>query len=153
MSKYRALADFFQAQTADELPVSFKEVEDIIGAPLPSSAYRYPAWWANDSSSHVQAQAWLAAGYEAKDVDIAAKKLVFKRVRLSRSPHPGVGEPQHAFKHGGGKHGAEPAATSHPMIGALKGLLVIEPGYDLAQPAMPEWAELARHKYGAEKLP
>jgi hypothetical protein len=37
------------------------------------------------------------------------------------------------------------------MIGALKGLLLIEPGYDLTQPAMPEWAELVKRKYGAEE--
>jgi hypothetical protein len=146
MTKYDLLNRFFQAQTADELPVSFKEVEDIVGSPLPSSAYRYPAWWANDSSSHVQAQAWLDAGYETQNVDMAGKKLVFKRTSRYRAPHAGMGEPQHAFK-----HGADPMATSHPMIGALKGLLVIEPGYDLTQPAMPEWAELAERKYGGEK--
>jgi hypothetical protein len=146
MSKYAALSHFFFAQIADELPMSFHQVEDIIGTKLPSSAYRYPAWWANDLASHVQAQAWLHAGYETRNVDIVAKKLVFKRVSGPRSSHAGMSEPQHAFK-----QGADPMTTSHPMIGALKGLLMIEPGYDLTEPAMPEWAELVDRKYGAEE--
>jgi hypothetical protein len=37
------------------------------------------------------------------------------------------------------------------MIGALKGWLIIEPGYDLTQPAMPEWPDLLDEKYGPEK--
>jgi hypothetical protein len=33
----------------------------------------------------------------------------------------------------------------------LKGTFTIEPGYDLTQPAMPEWADLIDEKYGPEK--
>ena len=146
MSKYTALTRFFCAQSADELPMSFHQIEDIIGTKLPSSAYRYPAWWANDLATHVQAHAWLQAGYETRNVDIAGNKLVFKRVSGPGSTRAGMSEPQHAFK-----HGAESTGTKHPMIGALKGLLTIEPGYDLTQPAMPEWAELVERKYGEEE--
>jgi hypothetical protein len=146
MSKYAALRRFFSTQIANELPMSFQEVENIIGAALPSSAHRYPSWWANDLATHVQAKAWLDAGYETQNVDIVAKKLVFKRVSSPRSARAGMSEPQHVFKHGN-----EPMAATHPMIGALKGLLLIEPDYDLTQPAMPEWAELVKRKYGAEE--
>ena len=37
------------------------------------------------------------------------------------------------------------------MIGALKGTFTIEPGYDLTQPAMLEWADIIEGKYGPEK--
>jgi hypothetical protein len=32
-------------------------------------------------------------------------------------------------------------ASKHPLFGALKGLIQVPPGYDLAQPADPDWGQ------------
>ena len=146
MSKYDPLHGFLNMQTALELPMTFREVEQIIGAKLPPSAYRHRPWWANEAASHVHAKAWLSADYQTEQVDMAGKKLVFKRVHVPTSRPGGLGEAAHAFKN---DPSMNPAAR-HPLIGALKGWLIVEPGYDLAQPAMPEWTDLADKKYGPE---
>lgn len=66
MSKYAPLRDYLMLQRHREFELTFREVEGILGAPLPKSADR-PQWWANvqDTSGHVQREAWRKAGYEA----------------------------------------------------------------------------------------
>jgi hypothetical protein len=145
MAKYDGLGKFLSGQAASELPMTFKDVEDVLGTKLPASASDYPAWWANDVTSHVQAKAWLNAGYETQQVDVQARKLVFKYVGVPHPPRDGLDEPRHGFKH------ETKQPRRHPLFGAMKGLLTIEPGYDLTQPAMPEWADLLDAKYGPEK--
>src|SRR5437762_11425939 len=138
MGKYQPLTQFLKTQTSFEFPMTFREIEHVLGRKLPPSAYRHRPWWANEAANHVHAKAWLMAGYQTQQVDMQNKKLVFKRASDSRARRPGMAEPQRGFQH---NPAADPSAR-HPMIGALKGWLVIEPGYDLTQPAMPEWADL-----------
>ncbi len=147
MSKYAALTQFLMSQSRSELPMNFREDEEIIGAELPKSAYRHRPWWANEAKNHVHAKAWLAAGYQTAQVDMEGRKLVFKHTGKPHAGARGMEESQRMFKH------EEPktAAKRHPMIGALKGWLVVEPGYDLTEPAMPEWADMLDEKYGPAK--
>jgi hypothetical protein len=152
MSKYEPLHKFLTQQTTAELPMTFGEVEQIIGSKLPASAYRHRPWWANEAASHVHAKAWLSADYQTEQVDMAGKKLVFKRVpfahsRSASSSPAGLGEPHGGFKHEAGI----PMPARHPMLGALKGWLVVEPNYDLTQPVMAEWTDLLDRKYGSER--
>jgi hypothetical protein len=47
-----------------EVTITFEKIERILNAKLPSSAYQYQAWWANQKEgSHVEAQTWLDAGW------------------------------------------------------------------------------------------
>ncbi len=82
MSKYDPLSGHLRRQRADELTISFAEIERILGAMLPKSAAR-PQWWANTTdpeTSHVQRKAWRDAGYDA--FLLAGKDRVrFKRTR------------------------------------------------------------------------
>ena len=45
------------------------------------------------------------------------------------------------------------AGAQHPMLGALKGLLWIDPTLDLTKPALDadEWEQLLNEKYGKHK--
>lgn len=68
MGRYDPLGDWLAGQARDsELAMSFTEVERLIGGRLPPSARKHPAWWANDET-HVQAKAWINAGWA---VDVA----------------------------------------------------------------------------------
>lgn len=78
MSKYAPLRDHLRNRGQSTWRASFAEVEEIV--PLPPSAYRYPAWWANEPhGSHVQARSWLGAGWRTRDVDLAGRKVTFFR--------------------------------------------------------------------------
>lgn len=71
-SKYEALEIYLRDQVAKrpQVTMSFKEIEAVIGAPLPRSAFTYREWWSNQKeySNRPQAKAWLNAGYEVDSV-------------------------------------------------------------------------------------
>ena len=79
MSKYEPLGDFLRAQREQEVPLSFSEIERIIGAPLPPKAKDIRAWWSNNPGNNVMTKVWLAAGFRTERVDIPAERLVFSR--------------------------------------------------------------------------
>ncbi len=63
----------------NDLQLSFAEIEQIIGDRLPPSAYSHREWWSNHAGSHVQARAWLEAGWEVDGVDQGAQTVRFRR--------------------------------------------------------------------------
>ncbi|HTT84521.1 MAG TPA: hypothetical protein VMF67_13655 [Rhizomicrobium sp.] len=144
MSKYDALGNYLRKRNQDEIPMCFAEIEQIIGAKLPRSAYVHRPWWSNGAANSVLTKVWLDAGYRSIHVDMAGRRLVFERKR----PPGGLEEEPEKFRP---DDPADKRSGRHPMIGALKGTFTIEPGYDLTQPAMPEWADLIDEKYGPEK--
>ena len=52
----------------DQLDLEFEQIERVISAELPRSAYQHRAWWAN-TPSHAQANAWVSAGWRVDRVD------------------------------------------------------------------------------------
>jgi hypothetical protein len=140
MNKYAKLGHYLNSNSYTEVPMTFSEIERIIGDKLPPSAYRHRPWWSNNASNSVMTKVWLDAGYHTEQVDMSAKKLVFKRTAF-RQPARGIEEGQRMFKPA--ETVAPPAVkvTRHPAIGALKGMFTIEPGYDIAQSDPEEVAE------------
>jgi hypothetical protein len=71
-SKYEPLEIYLAglSPSMTEISLSFREIEDIIGASLPNSAHVYREWWANqaDLSTRPQAKAWIDAGFEVEAV-------------------------------------------------------------------------------------
>jgi hypothetical protein len=136
MSKYRPLGTYLRQQRRDVVQMKFAEIEKIIGGKLPASA-RYRAWWSNNDFNSVLTKVWIEAGFKSEQVDMAGRKLVFRRVR----------QPQAAsgiVQTGGEK-------PFHPLYGAMQGLVRIMPGTDLTQPADPEWADRLDAAYGKER--
>jgi hypothetical protein len=76
---YSPLRDFLEAQESDYLTLSFDDVATIIGRPLPASAYRHNAWWANNLD-HTHARAWMDAGWRTQDLSLTAERVTFVRV-------------------------------------------------------------------------
>jgi hypothetical protein len=128
MSKYDALGAFLKNQRNDRVPMSFAEVERVTGKKLPPSAAKHRPWWSNNPDNSVMTRVWLDAGFESEQVDMAGRKLVFRRVRKPVNSPGGEG--------GGGSEG-----RYHPLWGALKGLMRISPSTDLTKPADPDWGK------------
>lgn len=84
MSKYEPLQQFLKARHTAEVPMTFAEIEKVIGFPLPEKASAIRAWWSNNPSNNVMTKAWLAAGYVTERVDIASRRLVFRRAPKGR---------------------------------------------------------------------
>ena|SRR5271170_6840691 len=136
MGKYEPLSEFLRKQRAENIELTFGEIERIVGFKLPKSAKEYRAWWSNSPTNSVMTKAWLDAGFESEQVDMAGGKLVFRRVK----PSPSIrqGSPR--------SHDAS-AAKSHPLIGWMKGTVRVAAGVDLTEPADPAWGE---HTWGSK---
>ena len=79
MSKYKPLLDYLTKQQS-LVVLSFVEIERLLGAPLPSSARRWTAWWSNEvEGSHVQARSWMDAGFITANIDLNAGSVTFQR--------------------------------------------------------------------------
>ena len=84
MGKYAPLGDFLRKQRVSRIPMTFVEIERLIGTKLPKSQ-QYPAWWSNNPFNNVMTQVWLDAGYKTEEVDVEGRKVVFCRsARLAR---------------------------------------------------------------------
>lgn len=78
--KYQPLYDFLKRQTADQVSLTFAELEELLGFPLPNSAYTYSVWWTS-SSGHTQTQSWLRAGFDTVNPGAAVRTrtITFQR--------------------------------------------------------------------------
>ncbi len=121
--------------------MTFDEIEEIIGARLPASAFKHRAWWSNNPSNSVITHAWLDAGYKSANVDIPGRRLVFRRVAkggppstasVSRPSEPGHAGPTGDLEAIGG-------SLFSRIHGALKGTVTIRPETDLTAPVDTEW--------------
>ena len=65
--------------------MTFDDIERVIGSKLPPRASTHRAWFSNNPTSNPMTRAWLAAGYKSADVDMAKRKLVFRKI-LSEQP-------------------------------------------------------------------
>src|SRR5436305_3627483 len=88
MGKYEPLGQFLRKQRTQEVPLTFREIEKITGVKLPPKAQHHRAWWSNNPSNNVMTKVWLEAGYESAQVDMNARKLVFRRVAKASNEEP-----------------------------------------------------------------
>lgn len=135
MSKYQPLEDFLKSQDADQIPMTFADVERVIGEQLPPAAYAHRAWWSNNPRSSVATAAWLRAGFESSKVRMQDRCLIFRRAAAARQ-YPAAEAAVSIVAETGQAYAVR---GRHPLIGALKGTVRIMPGTDLTQPADPDW--------------
>jgi hypothetical protein len=64
MNKYAPLENYLMKKSGDNLKMTYKEIESILGDKLPASAYKYPAWWANGEKAHKHSLSWVNAGWK-----------------------------------------------------------------------------------------
>src|SRR5699024_3871189 len=68
--KYLPLQKYLTNVSASRVTLTFEKIETVLNAPLPYSAYHYPAWWGNNEKGHLHALAWLETGYVVENVQI-----------------------------------------------------------------------------------
>jgi hypothetical protein len=127
MGKYSPLKDFLAANAQDYVPMTFAEIENVLGVQLPASK-QYPAWWSNNPSNNPMTKEWLEAGYETESVNTTSGKLVFRRVR---KPTPQSGSASFAATAGKRR-------PLYPGFGFMKGLIKVDPGFDVSGPFSDE---------------
>jgi hypothetical protein len=118
MSKYEPLTAFLKQANGRNLRLSFAEIEQVLGFPLPASK-RYPAWWSNSATNNTMTQAWLSAGYKTEQVDVGEEKVTFHSEAASTPLAPMTG----------------PIRRS-PLFGSMKGTTFLAPGFDPTAPTM-----------------
>jgi hypothetical protein len=123
MGKYDPLKAFLQASDAEEIALNFDEIEALLGAPLPASQ-RHPAWWSNNPSNNPMTRTWLGAGYRTEQLDVSARKVVFRRSKLK--------------DRGDGRRGGS-AGVIERLQAALGGTVRVAPGVELVEPTGDVW--------------
>lgn len=86
--RYQALQSYLadKAPSSAAVQLSFHEVEELICASLPRSAFVHRAWWSNqsDTSNRSQTKAWTEAGFEVDSVNQGKNPYVRFRRKSSR---------------------------------------------------------------------
>ena len=108
MGKYAGLGAHLRTQSSSEVPMTFSQIEAVTGTTLPPKAQYQRAWWSNNPDNNVMTKVWLDAGFETAQVDVAGRKLVFRRIHRS------------------------------PLLGAMKGTFTVDPSWDLTKPTMSD---------------
>jgi hypothetical protein len=145
-SKYQPLTTFLRSQHADRVPMSFTDIERVIGTKLPPSADLHRGWWSNNPTNNVMTHAWLEAGFESERVDLSARQLTFRRARAAGSNKArGNAMAPLGFAaastnvDGGAAAPRDPASGKPALFGWLAGTVAVTG--DLTEPADPEWAK------------
>jgi len=90
VSKYAGLGRYleFRGAFTNMVKLGFARVDGIIGDNLPIEAFRNEKWWKN-KPTHVNARAWLQAGWEVHEVNLKEGYVIFKKVREIQKRHSG----------------------------------------------------------------
>jgi hypothetical protein len=122
MGKYDPLRAFLLSSNAEEVPLSFEEIEALLGAPLPPSQ-KHPAWWSNNPTNNTMTRMWLEAGYRTERLDVDGRKVVFRRAAARK-----------------GDDGTERVLSIVDRVrAALAGTVRVQSGYDLTSPTGEHW--------------
>lgn len=77
-NQYATLVDYLERQVENTVRLSFNEIETIMGTPLPPSARKHAAWWANDKShSHC---IWTDVGWRTNKLDLRGEMISFEKL-------------------------------------------------------------------------
>jgi hypothetical protein len=126
MSKYDPLRMHLQSRLGTKVVMRFDEIGALVDT-LPDSAYRHRPWWGNHAS-HVQAMAWLAAGFTVGGVDLDEQVVSFARGQGASAAQPAttIGG-QASGSHQAGQHNGERSSDDEAGPGHCARPLVIVP--------------------------
>jgi hypothetical protein len=79
--EFRPLHKYLRARFADSLVLTFDQIVDLIGQPLPAVAYTESAWWASSEevdAASPQSTAWICADRTAL-ANLLTRTVLFDR--------------------------------------------------------------------------
>ena len=75
-AKYRGLAEYLLSKNETRVTLSYSQIEEILGFPLPDTARKFKqSYWAN-TETHSYASSWMAVGYKTR-VDVGSDTVTF----------------------------------------------------------------------------
>lgn len=151
MSRYQPLADYLAAKKADHWEASFADIESRLGSPLPQSAYRYPAWWANQSGAgHSQTRGWRSVGWRTMALDLERHQVRFEReTNVSRISGSTASDPHDEREMFARAEAVTGIRDRRALVAeALRALIAKEAGHRLGQlgGSMPDYSVPARER-------
>jgi hypothetical protein len=82
--KYTPLENYIRdlPESQREVTLGFRQIERILNAKLPSSAYEDRRWWDHETEgNHLNKRAWANAGWKIESVDVNKKRVKFIRIK------------------------------------------------------------------------
>ena len=79
VGEYQPLHKYLRERYANRVVMTFAEIQDVLGFPLPAEAWIQAAWWNGvppDGRRSPQSDAWMLAGRTAA-VNMMARTVVF----------------------------------------------------------------------------
>ncbi len=87
-SKYLSLGEYLLTCKKDSISLSFVELEEILGFPLPNSARKFRTWWSNNRT-HLHAETgWLSFGWRVSNINLETRSVQFNRMEKLRLYQP-----------------------------------------------------------------
>jgi hypothetical protein len=86
--KYDPLTTYLGGLAVDQVTLTFAEVEEIVGAPLPPSAWRLSFW--STTAQSLVARPWLRAGWRVLRAELHSElpRVTFQRVAATTRREP-----------------------------------------------------------------
>jgi hypothetical protein len=82
--KYLPLENYLRSlpDSQREVSLGFQQIERILNAKLPSSAYEDRRWWDHETEgNHINQRAWANAGWKIERLDVNQKRVQLIRIR------------------------------------------------------------------------
>ncbi len=82
--KYTPLENYLRdlPESQREVSLSFQQIEKILNAQLPSSAYEDHRWWEHETEgNHLTKRAWANAGWKIESLDVNKKRVKLIRIK------------------------------------------------------------------------
>ena len=77
--RHYKLKEFLSKSAASSITLTFAQIEEIDGRPLPLSARKNRDWWYPRSNCNTIAEAWRTEGYSLHSLDLEKEKVKLRR--------------------------------------------------------------------------
>ena len=77
--RHYKLKEYLSQSTAASVTLTFQQIEELDGRPLPLSARKNRDWWYPRSNCNTIAEAWRTEGYVLQNLDLDKEKVHLRR--------------------------------------------------------------------------
>ncbi len=77
--KHFKFKQYLASSTSASITLSFQQIGEIDGQPLPQTAFKFTSWWYPRKDYNSIAEAWLTEGYYLEKLDMNRRKVTLRR--------------------------------------------------------------------------